>query len=439
MAVVPPPTAAAPRAAAPRAPTPARRRHAGRAAAGRRASQGGAGAAKHVVVVGGGVVGTSCAYFLAKRGCDVTLLEREARIAPAASGKAGGFLAADWGDGVTTELHVKGFDLHAQLADELNLESYRTIPTLSVRAGKRNDARLGPDAPKWLDGGVASASIMDDPARTAQVTPLELTTKLADGAVAHGATIRTGVQVVGMDIDENDRVVGVRTLPEGEDEESLVPCTDVLVAMGVWSTTAAEWFGLARDAWPITGIKSTHCVWDKRERVRDEPRALFCGEDARFGTHLEVYPRSDGSLYICGIGGSDYVEGDRLRDGGDCARASLVEANPDRVAAGSAALASLTSEAAGEPDSVGACMRPCPPDARPIIGPVLDNAYVCAGTNCWGISWGPLCGLAMSELLLDGTSSVSLAAFSPFRFLPSASRRGGRGRKQGTTSVGEQW
>ena len=38
-------------------------------------------------------------------------------------------------------------------------------------------------------------------------------------------------------------------------------------------------------------------------------------EDDRFGTHLEVYPRTSGEVYLCGIGGSEYVDGERLRAG----------------------------------------------------------------------------------------------------------------------------
>ena len=50
-----------------------------------------------VLIVGGGVIGTSIAYRLAARGADVIVIERSA-IACAASGKSGGFLAMDWCD-----------------------------------------------------------------------------------------------------------------------------------------------------------------------------------------------------------------------------------------------------------------------------------------------------------------------------------------------------
>jgi hypothetical protein len=35
-----------------------------------------------------------------------------------------------------------------------------------------------------------------------------------------------------------------------------------------------------------------------------------------------------GELYVCGLGGSDHVHGDRLRPGGDCASADQVQLPP---------------------------------------------------------------------------------------------------------------
>ena len=37
-----------------------------------------------------------------------------------------------------------------------------------------------------------------------------------------------------------------------------------------------------------------------------KPFAIFCGEDSRYGTHLEIYPCNSGEV-ICGIGGSGYA------------------------------------------------------------------------------------------------------------------------------------
>lgn len=100
-----------------------------------------------------------------QRGIKPLVIERTA-VAAAASGKAGGFLARGWGDGsVTQQLHHQGFDLHARLAEELGISSYRRIPTLQVSAGRSRGGAKPPAS--WLDGDVARATMMDP--GTAQV------------------------------------------------------------------------------------------------------------------------------------------------------------------------------------------------------------------------------------------------------------------------------
>ena len=155
---------------------------------------------------------------------------------------------------------------------------------------------------------------------------------------------------------------------------------------------------------------------------------------------VEVYPRPDGSIYICGIGGSDYVPTDELKKG---AFREECNAKEDRVEAARMSFQEMSShyKNEGELDRVQACMRPCPPDALPYMGaiPGYEGAYSNAGHNCWGIAWAPACGKAMAELILEGEcKSVNLEPFDPARFTPNA-QRGGRGRKRRGTSVGEQW
>src|SRR5829696_5495056 len=71
----------------------------------------------HVVICGGGVIGTSMAYFLSGRGVRTAVVERTG-VACAASGKSGGFLALDWCDGTPLEaLARRSFALHAAFAD----------------------------------------------------------------------------------------------------------------------------------------------------------------------------------------------------------------------------------------------------------------------------------------------------------------------------------
>ena len=390
-----------------------------------------------VVICGGGIVAASIAYHLSLRGVKPLVVERSS-VGAAASGKAGGFLARSWGDGTPTEaLHRVSFDLHEELARTLKLTSYRRIPTLSVRtrARGRASALSAPPAP-WLDGeDVVSANQMEG--ETAQVTPAELTAALLDAALANGATLRKGV-VTGIEREkENGRVTAVLV------DDHPVHCSRAVIAMGPWSVQAESW-GLGGLKVPLEGIKSASLVFREEAlcaSVLHSPFALFCGEDSRYGTHLELYPRNDGSLYVCGIGGSDYVDAARLSPGGDTESQECVSPDPKRVAAARSAVAGMSTLAQGEPAVKQACMRPCAPDALPIMGavPGVEGAFIACGHNCWGILWAPVTGKAMAELIVDGRAScVDLAAFGAERFMPRGA--GGRGRKQkGGGAVGEQW
>ncbi len=155
---------------------------------------------------------------------------------------------------------------------------------------------------------------------------------------------------------------------------------------------------------------------------------------------VEVYPRPDGSIYICGIGGSDYISKEDLKDG---AFREVCDANEARVDAARQSFQEMSSlyKKEGQLDRVQACMRPCAPDALPYMGtiPGFEGAYCNCAHNCWGIAWAPACGIAIAELVLEGEcKSINLDPFNPARFTPDAGR-GGRGRKQRGTNVGEQW
>src|SRR5258706_4344742 len=93
---------------------------------------------RHVIVCGAGVVGASIAYFLARRGIAVTVVERTG-VACAASGKSGGFLALDWCDGSPLgPLARASFTLHAELAAELGTDyGYPRMETLMLAARER--------------------------------------------------------------------------------------------------------------------------------------------------------------------------------------------------------------------------------------------------------------------------------------------------------------
>ena len=91
-----------------------------------------------ILICGGGVIGASIAWFLAKRGAEPVVIERTG-VANAASGKSGGFLASDWCDGtVLAPLARRSFALHASLAEEIADDwGYRRVETYGGYAGTK--------------------------------------------------------------------------------------------------------------------------------------------------------------------------------------------------------------------------------------------------------------------------------------------------------------
>lgn len=375
-------------------------------------------------VVGGGLAGCSTAYFLRKRLPDASIRVIDpVGIAAAASGKGGGFIARDWGQGgVTNDLHIRGFELHAKLAEELGIKSYRRIKTFRVGVGR---GRKGKNEVSWIDG-YAESQFMDD--ATAQVDPREYTQAVF---VASGAEY-VKAAVTGL-LGDSESCKGVQ-LSNNE-----VLSSDVtVIATGPWLKCMEEWANLSV---PITGIKSTSCVWEpSTDRVEKEPAALFCSEHPKYGNHIEVYPRVGGEIYTCGLGGSDYVTGDRLKPGGDCDSADKIQADPSRVDAASKTIGEISSHFVTIPKVTQACMRPCLTDGLPALGAVSSGLYVCGAGNCWGISWSPAMGCAMADLIVDGKSDLAHPAFNPKRFTNrEIVFSGQRGRSMGDERVGEQW
>ena len=151
------------------------------------------------MICGGGVIGTSIAYFLSLRDIEVVVVERTG-VANAASGKSGGFLALDWCRGTPVDpLARRSFALHAELAStvaaELNLDwGYRRLDTLSVAASEQRDfsslARMEPLS--WLDPGAAVYSQLGTEETTAQVHPALFTQGMMTAAQTRGARLVSG-------------------------------------------------------------------------------------------------------------------------------------------------------------------------------------------------------------------------------------------------------
>src|SRR5438128_5273648 len=147
-----------------------------------------------VVICGGGVIGACTAYFLSRRGTDVTVVER-AEVAAAASGKAGGFLALDWCAGTPLDaLARRSFELHAVLQKEVGSDwSYRRMSAYSgVVVRDRSAHPHGPAGLDWLSDGIIITSRLGTPETTAIVPPRTFTSAMMSAARGLGAKLHAG-------------------------------------------------------------------------------------------------------------------------------------------------------------------------------------------------------------------------------------------------------
>ena len=144
---------------------------------------------RHVIVCGAGVMGAAVAYYLARRGVAVTVVERSG-VACAASGKSGGFLALDWCDSSPVgPLARLSFALHAELAREIGSDyGYRRMDTYMLAAREKGAVAGGHriPAPRWIDGPAIVAGALGSTETTAQVHPALFTTALIDAARERG-------------------------------------------------------------------------------------------------------------------------------------------------------------------------------------------------------------------------------------------------------------
>jgi glycine/D-amino acid oxidase-like deaminating enzyme len=342
--------------------------------------------AKRVVICGGGAIGASIAYFLSRRGAQPIVIERHT-VAGSASGKSGGFLARDWCRGSALDaLARRSFDLHAELAEALgNPWCYRRLETLAGHAVENGRLRI--------TGRIGS------PETTAVVEPRGFTTGLMQAAEKQGAVLRSGTVADLMRRPEG-AVHGV-VLDSGEGVEA----DAVVIAMGPWSIMATRWLPLPA----VYGYKGHSLVFNSGDATGKE--ALFLEYQEAGGETLtpEIFPRADGTTWVCAISSTGAMPVDPADVMGDAGAHQRLERMCRTLSPALAASPIVARQA---------CFRPVTEDGLPMIAPVTGaaGAYVATGHNVWGILNAPATGEAMAELILDGaTRHVDLASFAPDR------------------------
>jgi glycine cleavage system aminomethyltransferase T/glycine/D-amino acid oxidase-like deaminating enzyme len=377
-----------------------------------------------VVIVGGGIVGCSAAYHLAKAGWKDVLLLEQNRIAGGTTWHAAGLVTRLRGSHTMAILHNHSARLYASLPAETGYPTgWRQVGSLLLartadRATqiRRNAAlarlfdvdchEIAPaEAARHWPGlrtnDLVAAFFLPEDGR---VEPAETARSLAKGAELHGATIREGVRVRGLTWDGR-RVTGVRT------DHGDISAEHVLLCAGMWTRQLAVAEGI--DV-PLFPVEHHYVETAPLDGVTDD---------------LPATRDYDGAIYLRSIDG-------RIRFGAfqHGTRPLAVDRVPDDFSfrlfdpdwetfapALAEARHRLPLLATAKLDRFVNGPESFTPDATFLLGPVAGRGglFVAAGFNSFGIAGAGGAGWAIAEWLRHGEPPLDLWAVDPRRFGPA--------------------
>jgi len=374
------------------------------------------------VVVGGGVVGCSIAYHLARRGVrDVLLLEREA-LGAGATGRAAGGIRAQFGTETEIRFSLEGLRVLETFEEEFGVDpGFRRIGYLFLIGDEADLAGFQRRVALQRSLGVDVRVIAPDDARAlvpglrvddliaavwgpndGVAGPTEVTQGFARRARDLGARLVEGVEVTGVELAAG-RVRGVRT-PRG-----VVATPLVINAAGPAAARVSRLAGVEVPVHP----RRRHIFFT--EPFREVPGPIPLTTDRTSGFYfrkeLEQLLLSPGDVEDVGDDRAAAVDWRRMEETVEKAVHRLPVVEKARIAGGWAGL------------------RPLTPDDHAIIGwaPGVEGFFLAVGFGGHGFQHAPATGRYVAEWIVDGRPSIDLSLFDPARFA-RAREAGAQGR-----------
>jgi sarcosine oxidase subunit beta len=365
-----------------------------------------------IVVIGGGVIGCSIAWHLARTGAAVTVLEQNA-IASAASGASAGGVRQQGRDLRELPLAIRSIARWEVLEDALDADiHYRReghltvveregdLPGVEASVAAQRDVGLelqivtGEDlrelAPGLAETVIAGTYSPND----GHANPILTTHAFAGAARREGATIRTGTRVTEIEV-AGGHVTGVAT------DAGPVPCDWLVLAAGLWTPLLAAPLGVDL---PIGAFAP--------QMIATNPMPLALRQVLGARSRMLSLKQIPSGNYVIGGGWPGDVD---LAAGVATARLESITGSMRAAAAVWPALAGATVE------RVWVGVEALAADEVPILGPLpgVENLTVAAGFSGHGFALSPIIGQVIAELIVDGASSVPIDALGLERFAGS--------------------
>ncbi len=384
-----------------------------------------------VVVVGGGIMGAASAYYLARRGVNVVLLEKGA-IGAEGSGHNSGGVRQNCRDPQERPLAMASVKLWEGLDEELGFDTeYVQGGNIRIAINEEHMAPLRRQGEEELAAGMPieiwdrdelrrRAPYLNDIfigakyCRTdGNANPLIAARAFGWAAKRVGVRIMTHTEVVDIGV-QGGQVSGV-TARKGT-EDLTVEAPRVILACGHWAVPLASRIGVELPIVPVRHVLGV------TERVRppffteylqaglyENPAAATqeAGIVLEDLGQLGIRPARDGHIHIGGVG----------TPGTDDQTAS---AHAVRQLARDAVRMIPSLRGVNFLHSWGRTIQ-LTPDELPILGPVdgVEGLVLAVGFSGHGFCIGPIVGKLMSESIVDGEPSIPLHGLRLSRYAGS--------------------
>ena len=374
-----------------------------------------------VIIIGGGIHGASLAFHLGQRGLKALVLEKNV-LGAGATGRSSGLVRMhydlepesrlawesfryfrNWkemvGGDISPSLRTgcgftrTGFIQLVPEKDESalrnNVAMHQRIGIPSLLVDSTDVKRL---APYFKTDNFNIAAYEPE---SGYADPSAAAASLMDAAKRHGARLKQGVTVTGIQL-ASDKITGVTT-SEGDFSAPIV-----VNAAGAWAQSVAAMAGveLPIDTWrhDVMFVRQPHSVPDNYPAVIDNIHSMY-------------FRPETGGLTLVGLEDDNPV-GESADGYTDRAQPGFVERAIDRICE------RIPAMEEGELHSDQGGYDGITPDLRAILGQVgPEGFYAQCGFSGTGFKIAPAVGLCMAELIVDGEAkTVDITPFDPNRF-----------------------
>jgi sarcosine oxidase subunit beta len=370
-----------------------------------------------ILIVGGGVMGTSIAWHLARRRSGRVVLLEKSYLGAGSSGKSGAIVRQHYSNRLTASMAQKSLRVYEKFDDVIGGPPVFTRAGMVVIVNEKD--KIGLDAnlqlQRELGIDVRSVSSQDlaeiDPnarlkedevavyeSEAGYVESVQVVASYAEAARREGADIRLGVEVQSL-VTQGKKIIGVET------NEGRYNSGCVVLATGPWAAQLGRDVGVKL---PVQACRTQVALY-RRPPDFGRRSAVYCD----FVQGLYFKPTHGEMIHAGSIAGEEVnfpVNPDQYSEAADSDWLPAVRQRLSRRypamhrgygRGGYGALYAIT------------------PDWHPIMDkiPTLDGAYCAVGFSGHGFKMAPIVGQLMSELIVDGSAAtLDISALRYTRF-----------------------